>query len=97
MTALIAIASLFILFVVIVILWGIGAYNKLVKLRNRFKNAFSEIKRLAQKDGVIDFDEQCLMIAMGKSIRSFHINSKFGHRPFPKVRTQSKSSCQQSL
>ncbi len=43
MTALIVIASLFILFVVIVILWAIGAYNKLVKLRNRFKNAFSQI------------------------------------------------------
>lgn len=47
---------------------------------------FSEIKRLAQKDGVIDFDEQCLMIAMEKSIHSFHTNSKFGHRPFPKTR-----------
>lgn len=43
MTALIVIVSLFILFVVIVILWAIGAYNKLVKLRNRFKNAFSQI------------------------------------------------------
>jgi len=43
MTALIVLASLFILFVVIVILWAIGAYNKLVKLRNRFKNAFSQI------------------------------------------------------
>jgi len=43
MTALIVIASLFILFAVIVILWAIGAYNKLVKLRNRFKNAFSQI------------------------------------------------------
>jgi LemA protein len=43
MTALIVIASLFILFVVIVILWAVGAYNKLVKLRNRFKNAFSQI------------------------------------------------------
>lgn len=32
-----------------------------------------------------------------KSIRSFHTNSKFGHRPFPKARKQSKSSCQQSL
>ncbi len=30
-------------FVVIAILWAIGAYNKLVKLRNRFKNAFSQI------------------------------------------------------
>ena len=43
MTALIVIASLFILLVVIVILWAVGAYNKLVKLRNRFKNAFSQI------------------------------------------------------
>jgi len=43
MTALIVIASLFILFAVVVILWAIGAYNKLVKLRNRFKNAFSQI------------------------------------------------------
>jgi hypothetical protein len=50
------------------------------------ESKFSEIKRLAQKDGIIDFDEQCLMIAMGKSIQSFHTNSKFGHRPFPKVR-----------
>jgi len=51
------------------------------------ESKFSEIKRLVQEDGVVDFDEQCLMIAMEKSIQSFHTNSKYGHRPFPKVRT----------
>lgn len=30
-------------FAVVLILWGIGIYNKLVGLRNRFKNAFSQI------------------------------------------------------
>lgn len=48
---------------------------------------FSEIKRLAQKDGVIDFNEQCLLIAMEKSIQSFHTNSKFGHNPFLRTRS----------
>lgn len=43
MTALIIIIALLLLFVVIVVFWAIGAYNKLVKLRNRFKNAFSQI------------------------------------------------------
>lgn len=43
MTALTILAALFLLVVVIIILWAIGAYNKLVKLRNRFKNAFSQI------------------------------------------------------
>lgn len=55
-------------------------------LRER-ESKLSEIQKLAQKDGVIDFDEQCLLIAMEKSIQSFHTNSKFGHRPFPQTRT----------
>src|SRR5690606_31502527 len=29
--------------VAVPVLWGIGAYNKLVEHRNRFKNAFSQI------------------------------------------------------
>lgn len=37
--------TLGILFVLIVLpsLWAVGAYNKLVRLRNRFKNAFAQI------------------------------------------------------
>lgn len=32
-----------IIFIVILIAWSVGIYNKLVSLRNRFKNAFSQI------------------------------------------------------
>ena len=31
------------LVVIVLILWAIGVYNKLVNLRNRFKNAFAQI------------------------------------------------------
>lgn len=29
--------------VVIVVIWGVGVYNRIVALRNYFKNAFSQI------------------------------------------------------
>ncbi|HOX90567.1 MAG TPA: LemA family protein, partial [Burkholderiaceae bacterium] len=29
--------------ILLVIFWGVGAYNRLVGLRNRFKNAFAQI------------------------------------------------------
>ncbi len=43
MTALIIVAAILLLAVIVVVLWAIGAYNGLVRLRNRFKNAFSQI------------------------------------------------------
>lgn len=43
MTPLIIILSLVLLVALVLVLWAVGAYNKLVKLRNRFKNAFSQI------------------------------------------------------
>lgn len=39
MTALI----IFVILIIVVIAWSIGIYNKLVTLRNRFKNAFAQI------------------------------------------------------
>jgi len=45
-----------------------------------------EMRRLARSDGVIDFNEQCLLIAIERSIQNFHTNSKFGHRPFSQSR-----------
>ncbi len=54
---------------------------------SQLESKLVEIKSLAHKDGVIDFDETCLLIAIEKSIHSFHTNAKFGHRPFPGVRS----------
>lgn len=45
-----------------------------------------EMRQLARSDGVIDFNEQCLLIAVERSIQNFHTNSKFGHRPFSQSR-----------
>ena len=42
MSAWIALAVCFAI-LVIVVLWAVGAYNRLVALKNRFKNAFSQI------------------------------------------------------
>src|SRR5215217_4228578 len=42
-SALIVLGVLF-LIVVVLALWGVGIYNSLVALRNRFKNAFSQIE-----------------------------------------------------
>ena len=42
MTMLIVLA-VFLVPIVLVVLWAIGAYNGLVTLRNRFKNAFAQI------------------------------------------------------
>ena len=29
--------------IILIVLWGVGTFNKLVGLRNQFKNAFSQI------------------------------------------------------
>ena len=43
MPTLIIIALVVLLPLIFVLLWAIGGYNKLVTLRNRFKNAFAQI------------------------------------------------------
>ena len=43
MTALAIVLGVIVLAVVVVIAWGVGLYNGLVVLRNRFKNAFAQI------------------------------------------------------
>jgi LemA protein len=43
MSTLIIIALVVLLPLIFVLLWAIGGYNKLVTLRNRFKNAFAQI------------------------------------------------------
>lgn len=43
MSTLIVLALIIIVPIVLVVLWAIGAYNGLVALRNRFKNAFAQI------------------------------------------------------
>lgn len=51
------------------------------------ESKLSEIRTLALKDGVIDFDEQCLLITIDNSIQSFHTNSKYGQRSFSQTRS----------
>ncbi len=46
----------------------------------------ANFRQHAQADGVIDFDEQCLLTAIERSIQTYHTNAKFGHRTFPKTR-----------
>ncbi len=43
MNPLLVVLLVLLLIVVVPIFWGIGIYNKLVQLRNRFKNAFAQI------------------------------------------------------
>ena len=43
MTALLVLVILFVAFAAVIALWAIGGYNRLVTLRNRFKNAFAQI------------------------------------------------------
>jgi len=43
MNPLLTILLVLLLIIVVPIFWGIGIYNKLVQLRNRFKNAFAQI------------------------------------------------------
>ena len=43
MTFVLIALGVLLLFVVVVALWAIGIYNRLVALRNRFKNAFAQI------------------------------------------------------
>jgi LemA protein len=43
MSASLIIVGVFVLLVLILLIWGVGIYNTLVGLRNRFKNAFAQI------------------------------------------------------
>ncbi len=44
MTILLAVAGGLVLLAIIVVLYAVGVYNRLVTLRNRFKNAFAQIE-----------------------------------------------------
>ena len=43
MTGLLTVLGILLVFVILVALWVMGIYNRLVTLRNRFKNAFAQI------------------------------------------------------
>ena len=43
MTGLLTVLGIFLVLVILVALWVMGIYNRLVTLRNRFKNAFAQI------------------------------------------------------
>ena len=51
--ALIVIGGILLLILAVIALWVIGIYNKLIRLRNRYENAFSQIdvqlKRMSVK------------------------------------------------
>jgi len=44
MTASLALLGIIVVIAVVLVLWGVGIYNRLITLKNRFQNAFSQIE-----------------------------------------------------
>ena len=58
MSAALIVVGILVLIVVVLGLWGVGIYNSLVSLRNRFKNTFSQIDvQLVRKTRLIGLPE----------------------------------------